>query len=561
MLLVLSMFAAAFYITAEPFCVFQGMRCDLSNDELYALFGPGLTIAKGVAGSAKVAFAIIIFPVCRNTITALRETFLRNLFPFDDAITWHKIIAGFGFCFSFIHAFAHVWNFYAISSQARQTHFEGVFGEGVAQPTTVSMWTTPPAITGLVMCAILLTAYLFAADWPRRADWLKDTAAGKVLNNFNNFAMTHCLFVVFYLCFIFHAFPKPYGYGDIWCWLAVPLGIYLVEKLVKCWRSRSRNVEILHAALMPGNTVYLKMLKPPGFTYRSGQYVFIRLPELAMTEWHPFTLTSAPDDEFISLQIRAVGDWTCALQDLMKDVLDRRDCALVADTESGAAQQSSLLMTPFPKVYVDGPFGAPAQNWQEYKTVVMVGAGIGVTPCASVLRDVLNNIKLSDSGEMERSQRGSGGPCATRKVFFYWCTRVKEEATWFRNELESIAKIDVNNLLDINIHITSIQTDSSLTPDFLKMCQVSSHKVHGVDVMTGMETHFLTKFGRPDWNEVLTDVAYTCRQADLGTESPEKVGVFYCGPSVLAKAISSTCAKLTQDKAVPAGFDFYQEHF
>lgn len=244
MLVVLAMFAAAFYITSETFCMFQGMRCDHTNKDLYSLFGPGLAIAKGSAGSTKVAFAIIIFPVCRHTITFLRETILRKLVPFDDAITWHKIIAGFGFFFSFLHTFAHVWNFYALSSPSKQAEFEHVFGEGAVQPSAADLWTTPPAITGLVMCAILLVTYVFAADWPRRSAWLKNTAVGKVLNNFNNFAVTHCLFLVFYLCFIFHAFPKPYGYGDMWCWLAIPLGIYLVEKFIKCWKLRRQNFEV-----------------------------------------------------------------------------------------------------------------------------------------------------------------------------------------------------------------------------------------------------------------------------------------------------------------------------
>ncbi|OWK09941.1 hypothetical protein Celaphus_00005924, partial [Cervus elaphus hippelaphus] len=37
--------------------------------------------------------------------------------------------------------------------------------------------------------------------------------------------------------------------------------------------------------------------------YRSQQKVVI-------TKWHPFTLTSAPEEDFFSIHIRAVGDWT-----------------------------------------------------------------------------------------------------------------------------------------------------------------------------------------------------------------------------------------------------------
>eukprot|EP00193_Tetraselmis_chui_P020864 CAMPEP_0177792210 /NCGR_PEP_ID=MMETSP0491_2-20121128/24403_1 /TAXON_ID=63592 /ORGANISM="Tetraselmis chuii, Strain PLY429" /LENGTH=917 /DNA_ID=CAMNT_0019314609 /DNA_START=34 /DNA_END=2788 /DNA_ORIENTATION=+ len=566
MLLMLAMFGAAFYITAETFCVFQGLPCAHENEDLRALFGYGLMIAKGSAGSTKVAFAIIIFPVCRNTMTALRETFLRKLLPFDDAIAWHKIIAAFSFGFAFLHVFAHVWNFYVFSSPSRQAAFQHAFGESTQQPSAISLWTTAPAITGLVMCSILIITFAFAMEWPRRAAWLRDTAVGRALNNFNNFAATHCLFVVFYLCFIFHAFPKPYGYGDMWCWLAIPMGIYLTEKVMKCCKRRRQDVEIVDAVLMPGDTVYLQISKPSGFKYLSGQYVFLCLPELAWMEWHPFTLTSAPDDDFISLHIRSAGDWTGALRDTIRDVTARRDRALEGDVEGGHVNPlfegaSKPELPPFPKVCVDGPFGAPAQKWRQYKTVVMVGAGIGVTPCASVLRDVLRNIEQPDGNPEEpQSARNTGQtPPATRKVFFYWCTREKEEATWFRHELESIAQIDTNKVLDINIHITSVKSDGGLAPNFLKMGQMSSHAVHGKDVMTGMETNFITKFGRPDWNAVLADVARSCSPSS--GKNTDKVGVFFCGPPVLAKAISSTCTAMNKGKTVPVKFDFYQEHF
>ena len=31
--------------------------------------------------------------------------------------------------------------------------------------------------------------------------------------------------------------------------------------------------------------------------YRSGQYVFLNVSEISYLEWHPFTITSSPDDD------------------------------------------------------------------------------------------------------------------------------------------------------------------------------------------------------------------------------------------------------------------------
>jgi predicted ferric reductase len=58
------------------------------------------------------------------------------------------------------------------------------------------------------------------------------------------------------------------------------------------------------------------------FPSRPGQYTFVNVPSVAATEWHPFTITSAPGDQYISVHIRVVGDWTSALWKRMQDYLE-----------------------------------------------------------------------------------------------------------------------------------------------------------------------------------------------------------------------------------------------
>ena len=50
----------------------------------------------------------------------------------------------------------------------------------------------------------------------------------------------------------------------------------------------------------------------------SGQYYFVNFPELSLTEWHPFSVTSAPTEEFVELHIRALGDHTRKIVALSK---------------------------------------------------------------------------------------------------------------------------------------------------------------------------------------------------------------------------------------------------
>lgn len=62
----------------------------------------------------------------------------------------------------------------------------------------------------------------------------------------------------------------------------------------------------------PSKTLELQM-KKKGFRMEVGQYVFIQCPSVSRLEWHPFTLTSAPEEDYFSAHIRIVGDWTQAL--------------------------------------------------------------------------------------------------------------------------------------------------------------------------------------------------------------------------------------------------------
>ena len=42
-----------------------------------------------------------------------------------------------------------------------------------------------------------------------------------------------------------------------------------------------------------------------------------------------------------------------------------------------------------PKIRIEGPFGGGNQDWYKFEVAVMVGGGIGVTPYASILNDLV----------------------------------------------------------------------------------------------------------------------------------------------------------------------------
>ena len=50
------------------------------------------------------------------------------------------------------------------------------------------------------------------------------------------------------------------------------------------------------------------------------------------------------------------------------------------------------------QVFVDGPYGEGHQDWHRYDVSILVGGGIGVTPFASILKDIVeksrSNVKF-----------------------------------------------------------------------------------------------------------------------------------------------------------------------
>ena len=60
-------------------------------------------------------------------------------------------------------------------------------------------------------------------------------------------------------------------------------------------------------------------------------------------------------------------------------------------------------------VMIDGPFGSASEDFQKYEVAVLVGAGIGVTPFASILKSIWYRVNYP-----------TGKRSKLRKVHFFW---------------------------------------------------------------------------------------------------------------------------------------------
>ena len=68
------------------------------------------------------------------------------------------------------------------------------------------------------------------------------------------------------------------------------------------------NSFVSSAVLLPTRVTHLVIKKPRNFDYQPGDYVFLNIPSIAKYEWHPFTISSAPEESGIEpLQIRPLN--------------------------------------------------------------------------------------------------------------------------------------------------------------------------------------------------------------------------------------------------------------
>lgn len=165
----------------------------------------------------------------------------------------------------------------------------------------------------------------------------------------------------------------------------------------------------------------MQFKKPLNFDYKSGQWVRIACLELNDNEYHPFTIASAPHEDTLSLYIRAVGPFTKNIRQIY--------------------DPNYLNGRPFPKVYLDGPFGEGHQDWLKYDVSVLVGGGIGVTPFASIIKDITFRSSIN-------------AKLSCKRVYFLWVTRSQKQFEWMTELIRSCEEEDKNNLLVTHIFIT-----------------------------------------------------------------------------------------------------------
>jgi predicted ferric reductase len=236
--------------------------------------------------------------------------------PLDYLYLYHQF-AGFGFSLcALIHVGAHLYNLYIASeltADAVNCALNTQFHDGRVPSTWSMLTTTIPGVTGilLLICVLLITPFSFEAV--RRA-------------SFAVFHAIHKLYIVIYPLILLHGALGMLASPNGWKYVTVPFVLLLIEKYFSRTAEPINTVEIYQAQVLPGKAIRVTARRPPGWNFRSGQYVHITCPAISRASAHPFTIASAPQEPLLQFTIKAVGPWTDELRMLCvnKPVLDEQ---------------------------------------------------------------------------------------------------------------------------------------------------------------------------------------------------------------------------------------------
>jgi hypothetical protein len=153
-------------------------------------------------------------------------------------------------------------------------------------------WMGSAYVTGWLLLAILLIMIVSSMNFVRRKD------------HFEVFYFFHLLYIPFFVVCLLHA-------PNLWKWLLLPGLLFLVEQIIR-FRNRGESTLVREGTILPSEVLHLVIERPPNFHYKPGDWLLVKIPDIARREWHPFTISSAPErsDRTLSLHIRVCGEWT-----------------------------------------------------------------------------------------------------------------------------------------------------------------------------------------------------------------------------------------------------------
>lgn len=617
--------------TADIYC--HTRLCHANRKAVrYGPFSTYAAYAKGFGNCLNMNCALILLPVIKILLRKLNDAgvsfsrtqhssdYFRKFFahpltrylPIQKNIEFHILCATTVFLMTLAHVFCHVMN--VITAAEVTLEFFRMFKSGVSG-----------FLTGAIVTFAMFMIYTAAPAAVRRA-------------SYEIFTQGHVWGTVFFLFMFVHGPSFIY-------WSCIPVALYIIER---CYQYTRGNKHFLIAKvewISPVMAIYFHPRSKEDFVFKEGQYLFLNCPAISLTEWHPFTISSSPDDlvnnrsrilletgeevvevprpsnlpprtkwnkyclasqdwrnvnsvdyfdksetgynDFVSVHVKVHGledvratTWTRKLKEYFELISQSGKFPFYfseRDSRGDITVGKHLGPSNQPILRVDGPHSAPAEHYANYGTVMLIGAGIGLTPCASILTSLTKyRWKKNFNPEI---------------LHFYWIVRQNEldSFQWLVHMLTDLSfevkrskernQIEKRYYCEINIYVTAVEkTALDVKPlyrpekkaqNYFSEPLFTADELYGKLLNPTVESKGQIKKmrapnpanrlqdiwiwnGRPHWDEIFQEMKEQRQHSDIG--------VCFCGAPVIGKDLKSMCEKYTSvpDNVV---FSLHKENF
>merc|ERR1740123_406882 len=165
--------------------------------------------------------------------------------------------------------------------------------------------------------------------------------------------------------------------------------------------------------------------------------------------------------------------------------------------------------------------------------MVFVGAGIGVTPFASVIESLRYQLSMGKDVDIDR-------------LHFIWMIQEKDMLNWFGDMLAQLDKLW--GQLTLHIFLTSRNRHDFRSLGFHLLTRLQAE----ADEMSNIQLGSI-HIGRPNFKDIFHKIKWD------HVDREESYGVFYCGNEILAKLLRDECEMATDPNVCT--FDFYSLYF
>eukprot|EP00397_Hematodinium_sp_SG-2012_P006033 GEMP01006059.1.p1 GENE.GEMP01006059.1~~GEMP01006059.1.p1 ORF type:complete len:897 (+),score=108.42 GEMP01006059.1:268-2958(+) len=421
-----------------------------------------LPYAKGFGIILNFNAALIFFLITRSIIQRLTDISLRPTWsrvvrwfvnvgriPLQNHVFCHQFVAMAIFLATCGHVVAHFMAYsHALPMVDRVIPwFSAINAKG-------NVWVQYSVYaTGGMMCVLLVFMYGLSMEPVRQI-------------KYSVFISVHIASaVLFYALLWWHATAYVH-------WGLLPFSLYIMDLQLRSFIAAHAEHRLLRV-VFTDHVLHLVFSAP--WEWKSGMYAWLQCPRVYKDEWHPFTISSPYESGELTFHFKVWPEgWTEQVRDFMREFCEEKETKGKArkigrsyefshkNWLTGTNVLGTMRHDGQPIFIIDGPHPAPPMRYNEYETIILAGAGLGLTPMNSIVQQLTRY-------HWQKKTQGT-----TINVYLVWICMHQQlgEFTWFVNSLSdtevavrAAQLVSTHYRYEAHLFVTGAITDTSTDSD------------------------------------------------------------------------------------------------